>query len=124
MSAVLRAERQRLLEGMTLQMRHELVANAHKGVEWRTDPLAEHEHELVYHMVKLILACRAGMSDAIREYAADVANHAAMVADSFGALEIPVTDDDESYDAIGSEELRGLANMLLRTLTHETREVA
>lgn len=122
MSALLSTDRRRLLEGMTLQMRHELVANEHKGVGWRDMPLAEHEHELVYHTVKLILAARAGITDAIREYAADVGNHAAMLADSFGALEVPVGDDEVSYDAIGSQELRGLANMLLQTLTAETRE--
>lgn len=118
-------ERYRLTALMEAQMRHELAANAHKGDGWAEKPLREHEHEVVYHALKLLLAARyadageASARDAVREYAADVANCAAMLADSLGALELGHDPANADYDATGTPELRTLADQVLTMLDED-----
>lgn len=97
---------------MVVQMRRELEANVHKG-DWLALTPEQHEHEVIYHALKLILAARIHDTEAVREYAADVANQAAMLADAHGALDLEPVAGDDGYDEHGSEELHGLADRLV-----------
>jgi hypothetical protein len=106
------ADRDSLPDRMVVQMHHELTVNVHKG-DWLTLTPEQHEHEVIYHALKLLLAARASDTESVREYAADVANHAAMLADAHGALDLAHGQGEPGYDAHGSDVLRDLADRLL-----------
>lgn len=84
-------KRDRLVALFAEQMRRELDVpiNTEKGDDWELASTWEHEHEIVYHLVKLLLAIGDGDLAGIREYTADTANHLAMLADTFGVLDEP-----------------------------------
>lgn len=74
-------------------MADELRANAHKGdrAGWLTMSSREAVSEVLYHAAKLSYACRQHLQEEgeltkVREFAADVANCAMMVADIHGGL--------------------------------------
>jgi hypothetical protein len=113
------ADREALVDRMAVQMRRELVANAHKGDVWLDASRSVHEHEVIYHTVKLLLAARCDDKEGVREYAADVGNCAAMLADACGSLDLPDSDEG-GYDAHGSEELHALADRLLVLIGEHT----
>ncbi len=83
--------RDELIAKFAAQMRIELDApiNAAKGDDWKEAPLEEQLHEIMYHFVKLRWAIHEKDLAGIREFAADTANHLAMLADTFGVLDNP-----------------------------------
>lgn len=105
--------REQLVDRMAVQMRRELLSNAHKGTEWREADPADLDCDVLYHVLKLSLAVKAKDKDAVREYAADVANCAAILADHFGVLENPGNPEDAAeYDGHGNEALHAFADRL------------
>ncbi len=119
-----------MLNRLFNQMQAEMEANRFKGERWRGANLSSMEHELLYHVVKLLHAARAvgqPASDAVpaplvavREYAADVANCAGILADSLGAWDeqpaLALGNQDQGYVPESRELLRGEADRMLRTL--------
>lgn len=91
-------EREHLIDRFVPHMAGELSANAHKGDGWAEMSTADHAFEVLYHGAKLALAVAASDAEAIRELAADVANHAAMLADAANVLDDPPTGDDRRDD--------------------------
>lgn len=87
-----------MLEQMSKQMRNEMKANEFKGDGYLDADHTLLEHELLYHVVKLLYASRSRSGvDGIREYAADVANCAGMLAQKHGALSQTVEGNASSY---------------------------
>lgn len=84
--APLIARRESMVDCMAKQMAAEMHANRSKGDGWEDAEPESLEYELLYHAVKLVWAGRDGDKLGVREYAADVANHAGMLADRLGAL--------------------------------------
>ena len=61
------------------RMRAEMVANAHKGDNWRSMTPRQAWGEISWHLGKLTAALKAEDVPAIRELAADIANGAMML---------------------------------------------
>jgi hypothetical protein len=72
------------------RMAQELAMNAYKG-DWTKGDVYEQVDEIMYHVAKLVFALEADHKQAIGEYAADVANHALIVADRMGVLDEPAS---------------------------------
>lgn len=105
---------QALVERMAAQMRAELAANAFKGDEWETAKPDDLRHELAYHVVKLL--CCFG-PEATTEYAADVANCAAILADRLGGLQKLQAGNLTDYTATPAPDyMRTLADNILELL--------
>ncbi len=106
--ACMSAVRVAMLVSMRHQMWAEMRANSFKGDHWHSSSLHSLEHELLYHVAKLLHAARAvgkPASDAVpaplvavREYAADVANCAGILADMLGAWK------DQPADPLGNQD--------------------
>lgn len=90
-----------MLETMALQMRREMEANEFKSNQWMCLSPAVLEHEILYHVVKLLWAsAEAKHSDsrsAVCEFAADVANCAGMLAQRHAALIAPQVGNSSDY---------------------------
>jgi len=80
-----------VVEEMAREMRMELLANVRKGNRqvWKAMPPMQLLMEVYYHAGKLQQAIVCEDKQKIREYAADVANMAMMVADAFGIFQTP-----------------------------------
>lgn len=106
--------RNELVRKFAEQMRRELDApvNAAKGDDWIPTSVEEHRHEIMYHLVKLLLAVEEGDLAGIREFTADTANHLAMLADSFGVLDNP----DYTATEYHGERQRQMANAMIEIL--------
>ncbi len=94
--------RERLLELFVPHMRSELEANTFKGDAWRCTAPEQLSHDVLYHAAKLDLAVQLGDEDAIREFAADVANCAAILADGLRLIDNPPEPIDPASDEYGS----------------------
>lgn len=92
-------------------MADELRANAHKGdrAGWLTMNEREAVSEVLYHAAKLAYAARKfkrgeETAQSVREFAADVANCALMVADVCGVLEPSGEQQHEQHDHEQADE--------------------
>lgn len=114
MTAESKAARDELVRKFAEQMRRELDApvNAAKGDDWIPISVEEHRHEIVYHLVKLLLAVEEKDLAGIREFTADTANHLAMLADSFGVLDNP----DYTGTEYHGERHRQVADAMIEVL--------
>lgn len=96
-----------MLEQMSKQMHNEMKANEFKGDRYLDADFDLLEHELLYHVVKLLYVSRSRSGEAaIREYAADVANCAGMLAQKHGALSQTVEGNASSYEGVPSKDIR------------------
>lgn len=89
-----RRDEARVLEEFVQRMAEELAANSHKGDRpaWLAAGPDTMVSESLYHLSKLTYAARQlrqgdGPPEKVREFAADVANCALMVADCAGVLD-------------------------------------
>jgi hypothetical protein len=103
--------RLRLLDRYLPHAENELQANSWKGDHWRDQPADELAFEVLYHAAKLAIAVRLGDTPAsVLEYAADMANCAAMVADNLDLLDQPPRNLDDAapveYDGVGGTDLK------------------
>lgn len=105
-----------LLERMARQMTEELAANTFKGDQWLDADPGALEHELLYHVVKLLLSGRAQNTEGVTEYAADVANCAAILADKLGGLRKPQPGNATLYIELPKDDLRAAADRMLAAL--------
>jgi hypothetical protein len=117
-------ERDDLVERMAKAMPDELEANVSKGDNWRDGDAAAHELDVLYHYVKLAFAWRRGDLPSVREYAADVANCAAILTNKVGALDLDSRSTDEGYDAHGGLDLRELTDELSTRIDERYVELA
>lgn len=102
-----------MAEAMLAELRH--PTNLSKGNSWEQYPPEQHEFDLLYHSLKLVLAYRGSDPRSIREHAADVANTAAMLADGVGALNVSVEPRPENDD-VGTVGLKVHTRLLLQQL--------
>lgn len=99
-----------LVRQMAAQMEAERKANEFKGGDWQSSSRDEVRHDLLYHVVKL-LACEG--HTALTEYAADVANCAAIYGSHGGGLRHMQTGNASSYDKTpASDYMHTLASKL------------
>lgn len=103
--------RARLLDRYLPHAEAELQANAWKGDHWRDQPVDELVFEVLYHATKLAIAVRLGdCPGGVKEYAADIANCAAMVLDNLDLLDDKVVQTRDvaqvEYDGVGGADLK------------------
>lgn len=54
---------------------------------WKRRPILDHVRELHYHTAKLLIALKHDNRVKVKEYTADIADYAMMIADVMGLLE-------------------------------------
>lgn len=96
-----RADRYEFIWRFVPHMLAEMRSNEFKNEagDFRDVPLAKLDEEVLYHAAKLSGAVAAGSLGAIREFAADVANCAAMLAEAAGQIpaDVPPPDSHAEY---------------------------
>lgn len=96
-----------LLTRFVKRMAGELRVNAWKG-NWREEIGGERDasFEVIYHAAKLDWALTTGNREAVREFAADVANCAMIASDMIGVWDDPEPGSADDVDPTTATELR------------------